>query len=276
MANALPELPVAEATGIEKAIFAEIVATNRVPMVALIYRHLGALPGTLAWAWSALGPAMRDGTVAAAADTLAEGPTALPALALPAAAALDLRPIDVAAIRYVAAAFNTANPQNLIAARTLRRLLEAPEAARAGAPEAVTGGITIAARYPALPPMVAYADMPDALQARLRPLLGATPAIVPSLYRHLAHWPAFLAAAAEAIAPVLADGAFAAAVEDLSRRADGPVAALEARARETDFAAGRPAPPDAMRLRETLDDFARVIPEMIVIGGLIARGFDER
>jgi hypothetical protein len=59
----LAELAERDATGEKGAIYSEIRRLGGVPMVALIFRHLATLPGTLEWAWGVVGPSWRAGLV---------------------------------------------------------------------------------------------------------------------------------------------------------------------------------------------------------------------
>ncbi|MDP7642848.1 MAG: hypothetical protein QGI52_10380, partial [Alphaproteobacteria bacterium] len=121
----LPELSEQDAGDEVNAIYDEIKACCRVPMVALIYRHLATHDGLLEWSWRVLAPAMRSGALSRAARQAADAPlgAALPPLTPDAAEALGLAEIDIAAIAYIATAYNTANPHNIIAVRVLMGLL---------------------------------------------------------------------------------------------------------------------------------------------------------
>ncbi|MBT6830354.1 MAG: hypothetical protein HOA58_12620, partial [Rhodospirillaceae bacterium] len=73
----LPELLEQDAGSGIKAIYDEIKACCRVPMVALIYRHLATHDGVLEWSWRVLAPAMRSGALSAAARQAAAVPLAI-------------------------------------------------------------------------------------------------------------------------------------------------------------------------------------------------------
>ena len=64
----LSELSEDQARGDILQIYQEIRRLSAVPMVALIWRHLATLPGTLEWAWDFLAPAMRVGLAAEGFD----------------------------------------------------------------------------------------------------------------------------------------------------------------------------------------------------------------
>ncbi len=98
----LPELSEQDAGDEVNAIYDEIKACCRVPMVALIYRHLATHDGLLEWSWRVLAPAMRSGALSRAARQAADAPlgAALPPLTPDAAEALGLAEIDIAAIAF--------------------------------------------------------------------------------------------------------------------------------------------------------------------------------
>ncbi|MBT3173089.1 MAG: hypothetical protein HN333_16850 [Rhodospirillaceae bacterium] len=92
--------------------------------------------------------------------------------------------------------------------------------------------------------------------------------IVPSLYRHLANWPDFLSAAVDALAPRFADGTVQALAHEIAITGQHKTAALIAGA---DIA---PLPRALVENRAavsgSVEKFSRRIPEMIVVGRLLA------
>jgi hypothetical protein len=272
-AKRLPELSEQEAPAEIRAIYDEIKACCRVPMVALIYRHLATHDGLLEWSWRALAPAMRSGSLSAAARRAAgqQSAGALPPLSEDGARALGLQPMDLAAIGYIVTAYNTANPHNIIAVRVLMRLLAADEASGGGGD---AGQPVAAANFPTLPPLVQLEEMPAPLAAALRRLRIAGDdggrGIVPTLYRHLGHWPAYLLAQAEALEPLFTSGAVEAAASGIAARADDEAARLVAELAAHDTPQGRPTGDARETLLATLAAFAVTIPEMITVGRLMA------
>ncbi|MDD9876224.1 MAG: hypothetical protein OXR84_02145 [Magnetovibrio sp.] len=269
----LSELMEADAPPEKKAIYAEVRACCRTPMVALIYRHLGSLDGVLEWAWGALGPAMRSGVLPAAAAEVADATPQLDVTPYDAAAvaAFDLRQMDRDAIRYVIGGYHAANPCNILAVLTLHALLAEPEGHGTPAPLPVPGATVPGQVLPPLPPMVAPADLPPAVDL-LRPKKAGEVGLVPSLYRHLAHWPAWLSDAAESrIAPLYAAGEIDRAGSALRSLADERAAIMAAEARAHDGAAGRPVGADREKLRDTLAAFVETIPAFIVVGQVLKR-----
>ena len=266
----LAELPEAEASGALRHIYAEIRRLSAVPMVALIYRHLATIPGALEWAWELLEPAMRAGVVQQSAWQLAERARVPRQPAIPAAAlrAAGIDEADQRAIAQVLDAYNRANPVNLMAVRCLSLHLggsvhdAGPASWPAWQPPAAVAS---------LPPMV----NPQAMAPVVRELAvlltdrGAAEApspLWPSLYRHLAHWPAFLAYAAVVVPPEFE--AIDAAATRLRQQVDDAAATLAPRLRP---AREHPAPTGdrACQLQSAITQFSLRIPEMAVIGNLL-------
>lgn len=276
-AGLLEELPESRATGELRRIYAEIRRWSGVPMVALIYRHLATIPGALEWSWRLLEPAMRGGELqrrawALAQDAVIPHQPAIPAGALRAA---GLTHGDERQIAAVLDAYNRANPVNIMAVRCLS--LHLAQRAGAAAGEATWPAWEPPAAPPALPPMID----PSAMSPTVRELAllltdrepGVSPSpLWPSLYRHLAHWPAFLGYAAVIVPPAF--DAIDAAAARLQRRVDTAAAGI---ARELapprDLQA--PAGEQARQLQVALDQFSRRIPEMVVIGGVLRRALPD-
>ena len=272
-ASRLPELSEQEASHDIAAIYDEIKACCRVPMVALIYRHLATHDGVLEWSWRGLAPAMRSGALSAAAQHVATVPfdAALPSLTPEAVKLLGLKPMDIAAIAYIASAYNIANPHNVIAVRVLMAVLATDQASgRAGVG---AGSPVPTVQFPALPPLVQLEDMPPALAGRLKCLRIASDdgsrGIVPTLYRHLAHWPDYLMVSAEALEPLFRSGEIEVAASNITHEADAAAARLYGELAAHDSTAGRPSGAARESLLVTLGAFAATIPEMIAVGRLI-------
>lgn len=272
-ASRLPELSEQDAGHDITAIYDEIKACCRVPMVALIYRHLATHAGVLEWSWRVLAPAMRSGALSTAAQYAAAAPfdATLPPLTPEAAKALGLKPMDLAAIAYIAAAYNTANPHNIIAVRVLMAVLATDQVG--GSTSAEAGAPVARVQFPALPPLVQLEDMPPALAERLGRLRVAgddgSRGIVPTLYRHLAHWPYYLMASAEALEPLFRGGEIAVAASNIAREADAAAARLYGELAAHDLPPGRPTGAAREALLATLGAFAATIPEMIAVGRLL-------
>lgn len=254
MDDPVPAIAEDAATGETATLFAEIRATLGVGVVNLIWRHLATIPGALPWAWGALGPRYRDGSLARAASGLRVAPPpGLPAWPAAVLASAGLSEADRAAIGGVLDAYARTNPLALVALSAL----EGRGGGRAAAPASVSpAGPSLP--LPPLPREVA----PEvaALVARLNGLGAGRPdAVLATMYRHLAHWPPYLALAWTLVAPAAADGRLAAAIA-ASRAEAGRCAAT--------LPGARPPPPPGTEeaVRDALDRFAgEVLPRMVVV-----------
>ena len=271
-AELLDELPEAQATGEQRRIYSEIRRLSAVPMVALIYRHLATIPGALEWAWALIEPAMLTGQLQQRAWDMAAA-AVIPGNRAISHAALRVAGIDAAAegaIGQVLDAYNRSNPVNMLVVGCLARHLARQGGQAAPAP----------ARHwqppPAPLPLPAMVD-PAAMTPAMRELVllltdrdeGRAPSpLWPSLYRHLANWPAMLGYASIVIVPEFA--AIDAAVALLRQQVTGAAADF---ARQTAPSAVF-VPPEAGerdRLQSAIDRFGSRIPEMVVIGGRLRR-----
>lgn len=267
----LEELPEARASGEQRRIYEEIKELSGVPMVALIYRHLATIPGALEWSWRLLAPAMRAGAVQQQAWRLAHAARVPRRHAIPPAAllAVELGEGEQRAIAAVLDAYNRANPVNIVAVRCLSLHLSAQASAAAG-PQSWAAWQAPPRPAP-LPPMTDPAAMDPTVRALAQLLTDRGPTdlpstLWPSLYRHLAHWPAFLGYASVLVPPEF--GAIDAAAARLRGEVEAAAASIAARlVRPSELAAPTGAP--AQRLQAALDQFSRRIPEMVVIGNLL-------
>jgi hypothetical protein len=273
-AELLSELAEARAIGEARRIFGEIRRLCAVPMVALIYRHLATIPGALEWGWSLLEPVLRSGQLQERAAQLAA-----PALARDAAACIPraaLRAVgidasDEAAIAAVLDAYNRANPINILAVRCLALHLAGTAGRAAGAPAPAAWEPS-----PTPAPLPVIVD-PRGMTPCVRELVAlltdrgptSSPSTLwPSLYRHLAHWPAMLGYASVLVLPRFDQ--IDATAEALREQMDVAARDLAARMR----ASAETAPPNAddrRQLQAAIDQFSRRIPEMVAIGGLLRR-----
>ena len=182
---ALPELRESDAPPDIAAIYAALRQASGVPLVNLIHRHFATLPGVLPWVWQAIRPPLEDGRLAGARVRLAA------ALPLPATAPLMAGALTAAERAEVAAlveTYNRGNLTNLILLTALRRALEGVPAEPGPPPPAIAAP----AMLPAPPPLPRLAELPPALAAAVLALAArhGEGGVVPSLYLHLAHWPA--------------------------------------------------------------------------------------
>jgi hypothetical protein len=268
-ADSIPAIAEGDATGDIAALYEDLRGTLGVPFVNLIWRHLATIPGGLAWAWTLTKPLYVSGEL----DRLSSKTSAL--VSLPSLASLpdcvwESAAIDLNARQTIAAmieSYNHANGVNFLA------LLTAVSVLRDGLPASSRSRpVPAVSRHslptPQLPPLPGLSDLPPHVLALVRRLdelgrLGPSEAVA-SLYRHLAHWPVFLAIAYAALAPLHRNRELAAAQEQVIAFGREKCAGL----------AGLASPalpaltPDARSaVLRALDEFTRLmIGRMIVMG----------
>ncbi len=203
MSDPFPAVAEAAATGETAALFADIRATVGVRVVNLVWRHLATIDGALPWAWTAVKPLYLQGMVDRAAVRFREGMN-LPVLGSLAGA--QPRSVD-----DVLASYDHSNTMNLFALGALVAWLRG-ETAGEGAPEA---GVRLPAPDIMLPKLASAEDVaPEtwALVLHLNSFGDPRQLILASMYRHLAHAPAFLRQLETVLAPVETDGSLARAI----------------------------------------------------------------
>lgn len=266
----LAELPESAASGEIRHIYDEIRRLSAVPMVALIWRHLATHPGTLEWAWGLLEPAMRAGAVQEIAWKLAEKARVPRQPVIPVAAlrAAGISEADQAGLVETLDGYNRANPVNIVMLRCLS--LHLAGQAAAATPQAWPHWQPPQAPAP-LRPMINPGEMSPtvhtlALLLTDRGSSAAPSTLWPSLYRHLAYWPAFLGYASVLVPPKF--GAIDTAAARLRQEVDQAAVALVPRLPPTTT---RPAPSGAhaAALQSAITQFSGRIPEMVVIGNLL-------
>jgi hypothetical protein len=216
MSDPVPAITEAAATGENAAIFADIRQVLGVDVVNLIWRHLAITNGALQWAWQALRPLYADGSVIGQATALrrdlAQPP--MPPIKVEVYPALGLRPEDMTAIRGVLSAYDHTNGMAVVALTALRGRLDGrvPAGTKPAEPTPL-----IAAPRIGLPKLLDLTAMPPETTALVTALNGfgtrRPGAVLASMYRHLAHWPSYLAFAWLLLAPMDGDGRLAAAID---------------------------------------------------------------
>ena len=267
----LAEIPEREARGEIRDIYSDL--KRHVGLVALIYRHLATIPGALDWAWRVLRPAYESGAMDARARRVRSAVDVGPArgwAAFGASVRDDFAPDDVAGIGRVLDAYNLANPCNIVGVLALGRVLGAERLATKRAGGADDDPAPNSAAPPQdLPPVVAIGDLGPDLKAAIAGLASRgvtdTDTIVPTLYRHLANWPRYMADAAQTLHPMFESGDIEAMARVVYSRADVEAEALYA------GLADLPDLRDNARaaVMSALDMFVRRIPEMTVVGVLL-------
>ncbi len=193
MADPFPAVAEAAATGETAALFADIRDTVGVRVVNLVWRHLATLDGALPWAWAAVKPLYLEGLADRAAVSFRES-MSLPDLG-------SLSGEQPKSVDDVLASYDHSNTVNLFALGALVAWLKG-DGAPAGVPE---GGPRLLPPDVTLPKLVSAEDVsPEtwALVLRLNRLGDPRPIILASMYRHLAHAPAFLGELEAALTPI--------------------------------------------------------------------------
>jgi hypothetical protein len=183
---------------------------------------------------------------------------------------------DIGKIRNVLAAYDRTNAMALIAlSALLLRLDDEPPS-----PDAPSSRSEVSHEPPPAIPLPSLLDMADLAPTTAELVLTlnrlGTPRgdpIIASMYRHLAHWPAYLALAWAMIAPLNADGSLDQAIAD---------AVAKARVRAARVATRLYAPPaDSLALnigatiRSAIEPFTGdTIAKMVVICGALSASSD--
>jgi len=274
----LPELLEADAPASVRAIYDGLRDGAATPIAALIWRHIATYPGMLEACWTSLGPLFADGTLPDTAWRVARETAPrhlLPKVAPRARALLGIAPQDEATIQALVEAYNRANPVNLLGVKVLLSRLDSDAPREAALPDALTDALwspPAPITHP-IPPMTVPADMDPAVRRLLNDLrcgdTGQIDPVVPSLYRHLTGWPAYLAVLHMGLDPLFRDGAMAAATARVAQAMDAEAVRLARRIDPVPDLAGQD------RLQATMRRFAGgVIPTMIVVGRAIADQLD--
>jgi hypothetical protein len=203
----------AEATGETAAIFTDIRRTMQIPLITSIWRTLAGIEGGLDAVWKVAKPLFETGQPAAAHENLREE-TVLPvpeSLVEGQLFCAGVTTEDLAVIRSLIQAYNRSNGMNLMA---------------------LTGLISIPAYLPACdpvppdpPPWLEPPALPEkkdispAMWTFLEQInrLGSVPGEtgLATLWRHLSHWPGFLAVVHAAFAPLERKGTIRRSIEQV-------------------------------------------------------------
>jgi hypothetical protein len=179
-------------------LFADIRTTVGVRVVNLVWRHLATMDGALPWAWHAVRPLYLKGMPDRATIRFRER-MELPKLG-------SLAGPEPESVDAVLSSYDHSNTINLFALGALVAWLRG-DVAIEGTPEE---GRRLAPPDVALPVLASESDVPPETWQRVLRLnrLGDTeqPLILASMYRHLAHAPAFLERLETVLASAQADG----------------------------------------------------------------------
>ncbi len=237
----LAEIREADAPPEVDAIYGQLRRAYGLPLVNLIWRHFATLPGVLPWAWASVAPAMP--LVPAATARVAAALEPLPSLAMGR---------EVAALARL---YNRGNLSNLVVLTALLRGKRGEAPPLEGAPPVM---------LPAPPPLPRLAELPAKTRREVQALAGLhghAPGIVPTLYLHLAHFPAVLSPLYTSLSPLMAMGRIARLREAALAAADREAEAMRPYLADLPPPAGRESADSALRPFVT-----RVIPDMVPVG----------
>jgi hypothetical protein len=204
VSDPFPAIAESSATGATADLFADIRTTVGVRVVNLVWRHLATLDGALPWAWAAVKPLYVGGMVDAAA-TVFRADMRVPPLG-------SLSGAEPTSVDAVLASYDHSNTINLFALGALVAWLRG----KAGGGPLPKGGARLKAPDVVLPMLASETDVAPETWALVQRLNrfgdSAQPLILASMYRHLAHAPAFLKRVEAMLAPLQADGSLDGAI----------------------------------------------------------------
>lgn len=218
----VPAITEKEATGATAAVFADIRETLNVEVVNLIWRHLATMPGALEWVWGSLKPLYLGPALPRAERIRTE--LRLPQMVPFSRDALSAARIDAPALASIGAILDSYQHTNALALVCFSAFLRRFDgAAPAGDPMSVSvDKVTLAEPSRVmLPRLVPIAEMAPPV-ARLVQELNefgedSDPALIASMYRHLSHWPSYLALVRTLLVPLHETGELKAVVAETRR-----------------------------------------------------------
>jgi len=193
-------------------IFADIRDTLDVEVVNLIWRHLATMPGALEWVWESLKP-LYQGLAIAPAEHIRHDLQLpeVPAISQDTLLSAGINGSARASIRAVLDSYHHTNALALVCfSAFLARFEGAGPLPEATSPLVGGNGSSAHPDRVALPRLVPITEMPPALANLIHELNGfgedSDPDLVASMYRHLAHWPAYLAVVRTLLVPLQRSG----------------------------------------------------------------------
>lgn len=254
-----------DARGEAATIFADIRQTLGVGVVNLIWRHLAVMPGALPWAWNTLKPLYLgplDGHAEAVRRTISL--PIVPRMSDDVLLAAGVGTEAQSTIKDILASYHHTNALALVAFSALLARVEKPALVQTPHAEPCDGAAAAPRRdLPAIIPMTQIPPEVTRLVEELNTFGGdGSPELVASMYRQLAHWPAYLALARTLLAPLEADGHLRTLTRDV--RALG-------HAHGSTLAISLPqAPPPAECASQVIDAFRMFLKPMARMVGICA------
>ena len=183
-----------EASGEIAELYEEIRRSLGVPVVNLIWRHLATIPGALPWAWNSLKPLYASGAITNAAVSLRSSlrPESNLGISSSTLKSVSLSSDDLRSITVVLNSYERSNSLNLIALNALLIKIDGVEDHTQDGLTQVTADDGIV--HGEMPELLVLSNMEASVRELVEDLnrIGGRSDILPSMYRHLAHWPQYL------------------------------------------------------------------------------------
>ena len=269
MSDGPVEIPESEATGTVRELYDDMKATMNIGMINLIYRRMATADGLLEWVWDAVRPVLASGDVERAALLLESGLDwpSMPEIPAPALPLLGLGSPEIDTLIRVLDDYNRGNSLNLFLLTAFAERLKS-----GGSWEEVPDATVdvLSAKPQDLPPIVAMSDMSKETASLVRvlsaPISLANKPMIPSLFRHLARWPGYLALVSPHIIHMIGSGKLSTVSSIVRNRAIGFAPDLGKKIR---VPVGLKTPGEAIQaywIDQWQSYTSKPIPEMIVIG----------
>ena len=207
-----------EAAGETAAIFTDIRRCMKIPLLTSIWRTLAGIEGGLRAVWTAAKPLVESGRPAAALQQLRD-PSKLPVpepLVEGQLACTGVEESQFFLIRSLIDAYNRSNGINLI---TLSALVIGPSGNAAAEHSPQHPETADPPPWPELPPLPEKNELSPQMWVFLERInrFGSVPDQpgLATIWRHLAHWPGFLAVVHAALAPLERNGTIRRSIEQL-------------------------------------------------------------
>ena len=269
MSDGPVEIPESEATGTVRELYDDMKATMNIGMINLIYRRMATADGLLEWVWDAVRPVLASGDVERAALLLESGLDwpSMPEIPAPALPLLGLGSPEIDTLIRVLDDYNRGNSLNLFLLTAFAERLKS-----GGSWEEVPDAtVDVPSAKPQdLPPIVAMSDMSKETASLVRvlsaPIALDNKPMIPSLFRHLARWPGYLALVSPHIIHMIGSGKLSTVSSIVRNRAIGFAPDLGKKIRAP---VGLKTPGEAIQaywINQWQSYTSKPIPEMIVIG----------
>jgi len=183
-----------QASGEIAQLYEDIRRSLGVPVVNLIWRHLATIPGALPWAWNSLKPLYASGAITNAAVSLRSSlrPESNLGISSSTLKSVSLSSDDLRSITVVLNSYERSNSLNLIALNALLAKIDGVEDHTQDGLAQVTADDGLV--HGEMPELLVLSNMEASVRELVEDLsrIGGRSDILPSMYRHLAHWPQYL------------------------------------------------------------------------------------